>query len=133
MICHSIDNISYARELYTHNIRQKSRGEYVINRDTIDTIIGLFCTGHIPETLDVKIIDNKCELTIYNTKGFIFEDLINIRRLASYSISKDFKYKFRKKNILISNINIIAILKLISSGTTYGEIIQKENEYILIR
>ena len=134
MIGHSIDNISYARDLFSEK-RHTSRtvGEHVIEKDALDTILGLICLGFIPETISVETYDNdsKVQILVPKCKKFILNAIVYERRLASYPILKDFKFRTLKNDIKVYNIDIVSILKILSSGTTYKSVTKSDNDYIM--
>ena len=127
-----IDNVSYARDLFVEKRIFRRVGEYVIERETMDTILGLFLTGDIPEDITVTLDDNKCFNVILPTSMQTAKKFI---RLRTFSFLKAYKYKISRGKVFITNINAYAIIKFLSAGTEYKDIIfnEEDNTYTLIR
>jgi len=136
-MCRLIDNVSYAKETFLESRRIKTFGEFVIEKDALKTVVGLICTGSIPETITMKIEHNNlsepvAEVIVPDTNELIFCRKSYERKLSSYVFLKNFKFKSIKEGIKISNINISEILNLFSPDVCYSDIIEEGDEYRLI-
>jgi hypothetical protein len=135
-MCYTIDNVSYAREIFLENRQIRNVGEHVIKKDALETILGLICVGTIPELASMKIEYNKsnepvAEIIIPAMDDLLFYKLIYEKKLSSYAILKNIKFKKINGKIKISNIDICKILMILSSGTCYSNIDDEGDDFRL--